>query len=376
MTEAEWLTGAETGLMLEHLRHRVCQRKILLFAAAHVADLHRQAPDLGLGTLAAAARGYAKGQGTYAAVEEASAPLKNSEHDSPGDRALHFLGWAFGFPGVVYSFGDWAFDGNPWSGDRSAAALLRCVAGNPFQRPVFDAGWLTANGAPAQRFAEVIQSADDFASLPVLADALEEAGCTEPAVLAHCRGPGPHAPGCWALELLLCRPQPRRSLAETQTHLGYALRVPETMPHPTGGRGTRDYYKCGLANADYSNLTLPRVFFGRSFVERVNYRNTDLSQSWMCWNDFVDCDLSGADLSGCEMRSSIFRRCRFVGANLAGADLRRSSFEGCDFTGAVLRGTRADEGYADEYELTERLSVEQLEAMEWHEDPGPEPPGG
>jgi hypothetical protein len=37
----------------------------------------------------------------------------------------------------------------------------------------------------------------------VLADALEEAGCDERAVLDHCRGPGPHVRGCWALDLVL-----------------------------------------------------------------------------------------------------------------------------------------------------------------------------
>jgi len=39
--------------------------------------------------------------------------------------------------------------------------------------------------------------------LAVLGDALEEAGCTNRAVLAHLRSPGPHARGCWALDLLL-----------------------------------------------------------------------------------------------------------------------------------------------------------------------------
>ena len=36
-----------------------------------------------------------------------------------------------------------------------------------------------------------------------LADALEKAGCTEPAILDHCRGRGPHVLGCWALDLVL-----------------------------------------------------------------------------------------------------------------------------------------------------------------------------
>ena len=42
-----------------------------------------------------------------------------------------------------------------------------------------------------------------FDRLPVLADALEDAGCANADVLGHCRGPGPHARGCWVVDLLL-----------------------------------------------------------------------------------------------------------------------------------------------------------------------------
>jgi hypothetical protein len=42
-----------------------------------------------------------------------------------------------------------------------------------------------------------------FDRLPILADALEEAGCTDAVMLAHCRGPGPHVRGCWAVDLIL-----------------------------------------------------------------------------------------------------------------------------------------------------------------------------
>lgn len=39
--------------------------------------------------------------------------------------------------------------------------------------------------------------------LAILADALEEAGCTDEAILSHCRGQGPHVRGCWVVDLLL-----------------------------------------------------------------------------------------------------------------------------------------------------------------------------
>jgi hypothetical protein len=43
----------------------------------------------------------------------------------------------------------------------------------------------------------------DVARLAVLADALEDAGCDQPDLLGHLRGPGPHVRGCWAVDLLL-----------------------------------------------------------------------------------------------------------------------------------------------------------------------------
>ena len=42
-----------------------------------------------------------------------------------------------------------------------------------------------------------------FQDLPILADALEEAGCTDPEILGHCRGPGEHVRGCWVVDLIL-----------------------------------------------------------------------------------------------------------------------------------------------------------------------------
>ena len=83
------------------------------------------------------------------------------------------------------------------------ADLVREVIGNPFRPASIDPAWLTANDHAAARIAEGIASARVFADLPILADALEDAGCTSRAVLDHCRTPGSHGVGCWVLDLLL-----------------------------------------------------------------------------------------------------------------------------------------------------------------------------
>jgi BTB/POZ domain-containing protein KCTD9 len=96
----------------------------------------------------------------------------------------------------------------------------------------------------------------------------------------------------------------------------------------------------GIGEHDLENLTLPRTFFGRSEVSYISFSNTDLSESTLCWNDFIEVDFTDADLSEGDLRASIYTRTLFVRANLRNADLRRSTFEECDFTDADLRGAK------------------------------------
>jgi hypothetical protein len=63
--------------------------------------------------------------------------------------------------------------------------------------------WLTWNGACVVKVAQAIRRDREFSSLPVLADALEEAGCDNTAILEHCRRLGPHGHRCWVVDLLL-----------------------------------------------------------------------------------------------------------------------------------------------------------------------------
>jgi hypothetical protein len=103
------------------------------------------------------------------------------------------------------------------------AAALRCVVGNPFRLVVWwDArcpngtrfapthlwqdGHCLACGFPGRTAVSLARRAyddRDFAALPVLADALEEAGCREESILRHLRLGGPHVRGCHVLDLVL-----------------------------------------------------------------------------------------------------------------------------------------------------------------------------
>ena len=65
------------------------------------------------------------------------------------------------------------------------------------------AAWLAWNGGTVPRIAQAIYAERAFDRLPVLADALEDAGCANADVLAHCRSGGEHVRGCWVIDLLL-----------------------------------------------------------------------------------------------------------------------------------------------------------------------------
>lgn len=81
-------------------------------------------------------------------------------------------------------------------------SAIREVVGNPFRKRELRHTWLRANGGLVRRLAEAAALEGDFGVLPVLADALEDAGCTEEVLLDHCRQAGEHARGCWAVDLL------------------------------------------------------------------------------------------------------------------------------------------------------------------------------
>ncbi|MBL8793520.1 MAG: hypothetical protein JNM56_06430 [Planctomycetia bacterium] len=78
--------------------------------------------------------------------------------------------------------------------------LLRDIFGNPFRPITIDAAWLTST---VVSLAQAIYNERAFDRLPILADALEDAGCDNADILNHCRQPGEHIRGCWCVDLLL-----------------------------------------------------------------------------------------------------------------------------------------------------------------------------
>jgi len=133
-----------------------------------------------------------------------------------------------------------------------------------------------------------------------------------------------------------------------------------------------EFFRTQFADSKLENLTLPRTFFGRSEIRAVSFRRTDLSESTMCWNEFIDVDFSSADLRRADLRASTFERVVFDGADLTDADLRRSTFNGCSWKGATLARAKLTNAAA----RTISLSSDQRGELDLQGTDGPEPGGG
>jgi hypothetical protein len=81
-----------------------------------------------------------------------------------------------------------------------SAELLREVYGNPYHVIPFAASWRTST---VMTLARQMYATGDFGAMPILADALQDAGCEDADTLDHCRGAAGHVRGCWVLDRVL-----------------------------------------------------------------------------------------------------------------------------------------------------------------------------
>jgi hypothetical protein len=222
--EAQWLTWPDPQALLGFLRTTGAdERKLRLFACAccrrvwHLAASRRSME--AVDTVERYLDRLPGGERLPAARTAGWAAYREAPKDRPGARRFAHAAYLMtrGGEGMTHSRVSQAAqlcaeaaveagnDLGTWGRERAAqAALLRDLF-NPFRAVTLDPAWLTHNGGTAARVASAIHEAGDFDAVPVLADALEEAGCEDCTLLDHCRGPGPHVRGCWAVDLILGR---------------------------------------------------------------------------------------------------------------------------------------------------------------------------
>jgi hypothetical protein len=204
MHEALWLKCQKPKVMLRHLRDRASDRKLRLFACACCRclwDLLVRKPSRRVVEVAEQfADGLATRPDLRAAGKAAQPDFRryNSERTqiiqaADAARACAYAdGWTAAHVATSYA----QYTGPPAS---QQADLLRDICGNPFRPIEVPPAWLTAD---VKGLTRAIYDERAFDRLPILGDALEEAGCDNAAILEHCRGPGPHVRGCWAIDLL------------------------------------------------------------------------------------------------------------------------------------------------------------------------------
>ena len=207
ITEAEWLAFADPEPMLEFLRGKVSDRQLRLFACACCRRRWNMLADARSRRAVKVAERYADGNATVEELNDArreAIEVANNLTAPPGLRRAERVKL------IAYAAGraaSWGQEALTWAGEMAHPLtqnkLIRCIFGNPFRPVSLKPEWLAWNDRTIPKLAQAIYDERAFDRLPILADALEEAGCDNADVLAHCRGEGPHVRGCWVVDLLL-----------------------------------------------------------------------------------------------------------------------------------------------------------------------------
>lgn len=226
MTEAEWNTCTDAQAMLWFLHGKADDRKLRLFAVACCRAIGHLLRDNRSRNAVEVAERYADKAAAMTELTEAQQAAYMVMTETAGVQSFAASAAASASAPVAGAAGWWVEEPENTRDANWVAALIagrqtatvarllgnagevqrqcssvRCIFGPLPYRPVVVG--LHCRTAPVTTLAEVIYTDRAFDRLPILADALEDAGCHDAAILEHCRGGGEHARGCWVVDLLL-----------------------------------------------------------------------------------------------------------------------------------------------------------------------------
>jgi hypothetical protein len=218
MTEAEWLACDDPVSLMDHLarrhptralrllNHKLTREKGRLLLTGLARQVWDELKDDRSRRAVEVAELYARGEATEGELSGAYSQASYAREESWSSRILEARQLAC--DAVIWDdaldvtieqiLGSFGTEGFP--DPEQFAGVIRCVFGNPFRAVSVDPGWLSSDVVALARGAYQDHA---FDRLPVLADALQDAGCDNADLLGHLRGPGPHVRGCWALDLVL-----------------------------------------------------------------------------------------------------------------------------------------------------------------------------
>jgi hypothetical protein len=214
MTEAEWLSSTDAWNLLEVVeRLRPSERKVRLFNAAICRRFWDYLPEASRVILTEAellADGLIQVNSDDLCWRANDAvppfgrlsPIKQFLNAAARIQRAAATAVCYAvLPNELWGAVGYFWDINP--AEKGAhAGIIRDIFANPFRPIAVNPSWLAWNGGTIPRLAQSVYDERAFDRLPVLADALEEAGCPSD-ILTHCRSPGPHVLGCWVLDLIL-----------------------------------------------------------------------------------------------------------------------------------------------------------------------------
>jgi len=220
MTETDWLLSPHPAPMLSFLRKRTSERKLRLFACACCGRVAKQLNRFARKSLRVAEQ-YADAKvsseklrfawqdarrASQAVYREAREVPETSEGvamfavalscETDIDRVLSAVGMTArceAYPVDTSRLAD---------AHRQQVPLLIDIFGNPFRPITLDPSWLTST---VITLATGMYEEKAFDRMPILADALKDAGCDNEDILNHCRQLGEHTRGCWCVDLLLAK---------------------------------------------------------------------------------------------------------------------------------------------------------------------------
>jgi hypothetical protein len=211
MNETEWLScSTRPDTMLARLRGKASDRKLRLFACAACRRFWNELTDERSQAAVVASELVADGLASREELERRHVAASGVGLGPPWLAYVASTGEANAAAQAVALQGFWKASRRlelypePWADfKRALCSLLRELFGNPFRSIAVNRAWLAWNDGTVRRVAQAIYDARAFERMPILADALEDAGCGDDSILSHCRSERPHVRGCHVLDALL-----------------------------------------------------------------------------------------------------------------------------------------------------------------------------
>jgi hypothetical protein len=224
MTETDWLNSLDLVELLRSRLGKAGDRKFRLFACGCLRRIWRYLVDDRSRAAVETAERYADRQAIFADLRQARAAAQEAVNTLAGSQGgpsrsrseeSHARWQAVQAAAAVVQDTGWdvacqtaelamrALGVHAMEEHEAQCRLLRDVFGNPYHPVRLEKAWLNWNSGLAPHMAKMLYEQSSFEELPILADALEDAGCDNYLVLDHLRSGEEHTRGCWVLDTLL-----------------------------------------------------------------------------------------------------------------------------------------------------------------------------